>query len=119
MDAAGRRAAIEKSGARDRHVVEGIALGHEALVADEPVHALPRDLAAPGIAAEQLVKLLRAGAAGQADRDPPGIGRDPRHHPFGRGVGEGLGVGLDDQLRLAGRFHHENFRQLRPSRRSN
>ena len=64
--------------ARHAHVVERIVRRHKALVADEPVHAIPRDPASIGVGREQLIELFRARAAGQADRDAAGICADIR-----------------------------------------
>ena len=54
MDVGRRRAVIEKDPPRHRHVAERIACRNEALVADEPVHAVPRNSAAIGIASRAI-----------------------------------------------------------------
>ena len=55
-------------------LLSGIVRRHEALVADEPVHALPGDPVSIGVGREQLIELLRARSAGQADRHAAAVG---------------------------------------------
>src|SRR5437868_12290382 len=68
VDIGSGRAAIEKGPPRHAHVTQGMVCRHKTLVADEPVHALPRYLVSPCIRREQTIQFLRARATGQANR---------------------------------------------------
>jgi hypothetical protein len=60
MNVGGRGALIEKCFPRHLHVVAAVGYRHEPFVADEPVHAIPGDLAAIGLGLEQLIEPFRA-----------------------------------------------------------
>ena len=58
-----------KGGAPCAMLLSGSSAGDKSLVADEPVHAVPRNPASIGVGREQLIELFRARSAGQANRD--------------------------------------------------
>src|SRR5580765_8478254 len=117
MNIGGRRTSIEEAPPRHVHVVEGIAWWHEALVANEPMHAVPRDPVAVSIRREQLVKLLRARAAGQAYRDATAIGFHSCEQAIRGRLRQRRLIGDRDDMAIVVRNHPlTGLRQLRPSR---
>jgi hypothetical protein len=99
VDVGSRRPAIQKDLPRHAHVVERIVGRDKTLVADKPVHAVPRDPASKGIGREQLVELFRARSAGQADRHAIAVGGDhPCYDTLRGGFGERDRVGNLDHF---------------------
>ena len=49
-------------------LLSGSLSRNETVVADEPMHAIPRHFAAPGLFGEQAVETFGTRSAGQADR---------------------------------------------------
>src|SRR4029078_7246203 len=74
-------------------------------VADEPVHALPRYPASIGLRRKQLIELLRARSAGQADRGAAFVCSYSRHHMFGGGRRQRRWIGDGDDLTVVVRGH--------------
>ena len=71
MDVCRRRASVQESRSRHAHVVERVIRRHEAFVADEPVHALPRDPASIGLAS-QAIDRAASGSIRRSGRSPRG-----------------------------------------------
>ena len=99
MLACGRAAIEEKPAAPCAMLLRGSSAGDEALVADEPVHAVPRDSVSIGIGRQQLIELFRARSAGQADRDAAAVGVDPCHQTIRGGFRQRRRIGDDDPWR--------------------
>ena len=72
---------------------------HEALVAEEDVHAAPVDLVAVGVCREQRVKRLRRRAAGEVEGERAGGACQAGDDPIGEMRGERGFVGADLELR--------------------
>ena len=64
---------IEKEPPRHSDVAQRILGRHEAVVADEPMGALPRHPAAARVRCKQSVERLGGGATGQTNGDRPGV----------------------------------------------
>src|SRR6185437_8446579 len=119
MNMRGGREAVEENAARGRHVVAAVGDRYKPLIADEPMDAIPGNLAAIGVGREQFIKLLWARSAGEADRNAPRIFRDPRQQKLGRRLGEHRRIGNRNDLAGMGGCHRQvSLRQLRPSRAS-
>jgi hypothetical protein len=93
MNIASGRAAIEKGSPRDTHIIQGIVCPDKTLVANEPVHAMPGKFGPQLIGRKQLIELLRARTAGQANRRATFIRDDPGQDPLGGGFRKRDGVG--------------------------
>src|SRR5579872_3976161 len=113
------RQPIEEDFARHVHIVQGMIACDEALVADEPVHAIPGNPFRPGGGREQLIELLRTRSTGQANRDAAFVRRDPCDQPSGRSERQLCRIGGGDFLKILRHPVYPSVRQLRPSRLSN
>ena len=121
MDILPRRAhAVEKHPSRRPHIAERIAFRDETVVADEPVHTVPRHFAAPGLFGQQTVKPLRARSAGQRDSGAV-LSDDLLDETACSGFRQGRGVVDNDHVWRRSGVHgdtHAIGRQRRPSRAS-
>src|SRR4029077_19679975 len=76
------RKAVEKDTPRHGHVVERIARSDETFIANEPMHAIPWNSAAPRVACQELVKHLRGRSPGQANGNATSIRIQSSHQAF-------------------------------------
>ena len=108
MDVGSRRATIQKYPPRRPHVVEGIVRRNKALVADEPMHAVPRYPASIAVGRKQSIEMLRARSAGQADRHATSVRRNLCQDTIRGGLRKRLGVRNRDHMAMIGQRHPIN-----------
>ena len=95
----GAPTAIEKQPPRHAHIAQRIAFRNEAVVAHEPMHAIPRHLAAPRLFGQQAIEPFGARAAGEADR-AAAVPRDAVYQTLRRGLGESGRIRDHDDVTL-------------------
>src|ERR1051325_6824173 len=94
----GRRDAIEKQPPRLSRVAARILRRHEAVVAPEPMHALPRNLLAVGLGREQPVEALGARSAGENHGKALARLGEARQQTLRRRLRQRLPIGKDGEF---------------------